>query len=296
MLSLSETESSMNEAFTDQGRKVADHWSRLALSYEGALAALREAGIDPNSAKAADLHAVDMLHMGGLAATDAIAKHGGIGPGMRVLDVGAGVGGPARRFADHYGAKVTAIELSEVLADTANRLNHLVGLSDRVSVFNASALDLPVEDASFDVVVMQHVAMQIAEKDRLFGELARAVARGGKLALHEIFAGDGELRWPLAWATEPSMSALEPLDDAITRLQTLGLVAEDFVDESEAGSRYHAGNIERWEASLAKGSGSEGLAPEVLEKRLAASRAMEHNLRVGSLMVGRLIATRLSSS
>lgn len=286
----------MNEAFTDQGRKVADHWSRLALSYEGALAALSEAGIDPSSAKAADLHAVDMLHMGGLAATDAIAKHAGIGPGMRVLDVGAGVGGPARRFADHYGATVTAVELSEVLADTANRLSQLVGLSGRVRVFNASALELPVEDASFDVVVMQHVAMQIAEKDRLFGELSRAVAPGGKLALHEIFAGDGELRWPLAWATDPSMSALEPLDDAIRRLQALGLVAEEFVDESEAGSRFHAGNIERWEAALAQGSGSEGLAPEVLEKRLAASRAMEHNLRVGSLIVGRLIATRPSSS
>lgn len=282
----------MNEAFTDQGRKVADHWSRLALSYEGALAALDEAGIDPSSARAADLHSVDMIHMGGLAATDAIAEQAGIGRGTRVLDVGAGLGGPARRFADHYGARVTAVELSEVLADTAERLNQLVGLSGRVRVFKASALDLPVEDASFDVVVMQHVAMQIAEKDRLFGELSRAVAPGGRLALHEIFAGEGELRWPLAWATDSSMSALEPLASAVARLQALGLTTDHFVDESEAGRQHHAENIERWEAALAQGLGSDGLSQEVLERRLTAARAMEHNLRVGSLVVGRLVATR----
>ncbi|WP_162408857.1 SAM-dependent methyltransferase [Acuticoccus sediminis] len=282
----------MTDAITDQGRKVAAHWSTLAVSYDGAVSALREAGIDPAAARPEDLHAFDMIHMGGLAATDALALQGGIGAGDRVLDVGAGVGGSSRRFADRYGATVTSVELSETLAGTAERLNALVGLSPRMTVINASALSMPVETGAFDVVVMQHVAMQIAEKDRLFGELARALAPGGRLALHEIFSGEGELRWPLAWATDASMSALEPLDAALARLRALGLSPGEFVDESELGQRFHQGIIARWGAAADEGRSLDGLAPEVLAKRVAASRAMEHNLRVGSLRVGRLVAVR----
>ena len=232
----------MSEALTAQGRKVIDHWSRQALSFDGALAALAELGVDLALVRPADLHGMDMLHMGALAATDAIAVQAGIAAGTRVLDVGAGVGGPSRRFAERYGAIVTAVELSDALADTAKRLTELVGLSDRVHIVKASALALPVEDASFDVVVMQHVAMQIAEKDTLFGELARVVAPGGRLALHEIFLGEGEgaLRWPLAWATEPSMSSLEPLGETVARLRRLGLEPGEFIDETEAGRQYHA--------------------------------------------------------
>ena len=284
----------MDDAVTPQGRKVAAHWSRLAVTYEGALTALAEAGIDVKAVRPEDLHALDMIHMGGLSATDALAEQAAITPGLRVLDVGAGVGGPARRFADRYGATVTAVELSKTLADTAERLTRLVGLSAKVKVVNASALALPIEDASHDVVVIQHVAMQIAEKERLFGELARVLAPGGRLALHEIFAGDGELQWPLAWATEPSMSALEPLDAAISRLNGLGLATGPFVDESESGRRFHEGIIDRWGSAADAGQSADGLSPEVLKQRVAASRAMEHNLRVGSLKVGRLIATKPS--
>ncbi|MCB1481187.1 MAG: methyltransferase domain-containing protein [Rhodobiaceae bacterium] len=280
----------MAEAITEQGRKVAAHWSGLAITYEGAVEVLRAAGIDPAAARAEDLHAIDMIHMGGLAATDALAQQAGISPGERVLDVGAGVGGSSRRFADRYGAIVTSVELSETLARTAERLNELVGLSSKVTVMNASALSLPVESANFDVVVMQHVAMQIAEKDQLFGELSRALAPGGRLALHEIFSGEGELRWPLAWATDPSMSALEPLESAMARLRGLGLSPGEFVDESELGQHFHLNVIERWGPAADANKTASGLAPEVLKKRVAASRAMEHNLRVGSLRVGRLVA------
>lgn len=286
----------MTEAITDQGRKVAAHWGALAPTYEGAVKALQAAGIDPGMARPEDLHSVDMLHMGGLAAADALAHLAGISAGERVLDVGAGVGGPARRFADRFGAAVTAVELSEALANTAIRLNELVGVSSSVTVLNASALDLPVENASFDVVTMQHVAMQIAEKEQLFGELTRVLAPGGRLALHEIFSGEGELRWPLAWATDPSMSALEPLGAAVSRLSGLGLAPGEFVDESELGRRYHSDIIDRWGAAADAGQAIDGLEPAALEKRVAASRAMEHNLRVGSLKVGRLVAVSSSGA
>lgn len=277
---------------TDQGKKVADHWSNLAVTYEGVVEALEKANIDLVSVTADDLHSLDMLHMGGLSATDELAALAGVREGQRVLDVGCGVGGPARRLAGRFGAKVTGIELSRRLFETAVALTELVKMTDRVQIEQASALALPFEDRSFDIVTMQHVAMQITEKDELFGELTRTVEPGGRLALHEIFSGAGELHYPLAWATDPSMSALERLSDCTERLTNLGFDVADFIDHSEDGRRFHEKSIEKYDAALADNTSAQGLPPEVIMKRRASSVAMEKNLRTGSLKVGMLIATR----
>ena len=230
--------------------------------------------------------------MGGLSATDELAALAGVREGQRVLDVGCGVGGPARRLAGRFGAKVTGIELSRRLFETAVALTELVKMTDRVQIEQASALALPFEDRSFDIVTMQHVAMQITEKDELFGELTRTVEPGGRLALHEIFSGAGELHYPLAWATDPSMSALERLSDCTERLTNLGFDVADFIDHSEDGRRFHEKSIEKYDAALADNTSAQGLPPKVIIKRRASSVAMEKNLRTGSLKVGMLIATR----
>lgn len=277
---------------TEQGRKVADHWSRLAVTYEGAVNSLEASGIAVEEIKAEDLHTIDMIHMGGLAATDELATLAGISEGDRVLDVGSGVGGPARRLADLYGAEVSGIELSETLYETAVKLTDLVGLSSRVQFQNGSALSLPFSDEEFDAVVMQHVAMQIAEKGTLFGELTRVVKPGGCLALHEIFAGDGELHFPLAWATEPSMSALEGLDACARRIEAAGFAVGDFIDHSDDGRRFHEKSIATYQAALANDEGAGGLSKQVTEARMAASVAMEKNLRTGSLRVGMLVCRK----
>lgn len=279
-------------SFTEQGKKVTDHWSGLAVTYEGAIEALKKSDIDLKSVTADDLHSVDMLHMGGLSATDELAELASVQAGDRVLDVGCGVGGPARRLASKFGAKVTGIELSNRLLQTAVALTELVNMQDRVQLQHASALSLPFADRSFGVVTMQHVAMQIAEKDQLFGELTRTVVSGGRLALHEIFSGPGQLHYPLAWAMDPSMSALEQLSECIERLSKLGFDVADFIDHSEDGRRFHEQAIENYDAALAQRTSAQGLPPEVVERRRAASVAMEKNLRTGSLKVGMLIATR----
>ncbi|MGI9524696.1 MAG: class I SAM-dependent methyltransferase [Hyphomicrobiaceae bacterium] len=66
-------------------------------------------------------------------------------------------------------------------------------MEDKVKIYYASALSVPFENRSFDVVTLQHVAMQIAERDVLFRELTRTLVTGGRLAMHEIFSGPGEL-------------------------------------------------------------------------------------------------------
>lgn len=284
--------SSSPKGLTDQGRKVTAHWSNLAVTFEGAVEALGKAGLDLDNVTADDLHSLDMIHMGGLSATDEIALLANIQPSQHLLDVGCGVGGPARRFANKYGARVTGVELSKTLYDTAVELTKLVKLQERVELRQASALALPFGDRSFDIVVMQHVGMQIAEKDVLFNELTRTVVAGGCLALHEIFSGPGELHYPLAWATEPSMSALESLSECTDRLSSLGFAVDDFVDHSEDGRRFHEKAIETWDAALAENRSEQGLSPDVIRKRRESSVAMEKNLRTGSLKVGMLVARR----
>ncbi|MGK7870428.1 class I SAM-dependent methyltransferase [Falsiroseomonas sp. E2-1-a20] len=283
------------EAITEQGRRVATHWSRLAVTPEGARRALEARGIDPAAARPEDLHAVDMIHMGGLTATDTLAELAGIGPGQLVLDAGSGVGGPARRLASRFGARVTGVELSETLHRTAIDLTRLVGLEEKVRLLQGSILSLPFDDASFDAVILQHVAMQISEKGRLFSELARVIRPGGCLALHEIFAGSpssgpGELHYPLPWATDPGMSALETLPECRSRLAALGLAPGDFLDQSEAGRRFHAASIAAYDR--AEGPGSLGLSAQAMQARRAASVATERNLAEGLLRVGMMVARR----
>lgn len=277
---------------TDQGRKVADHWSRLAVTYEGALQSLEEKGIAADAVKVEDLHALDMIHMGGLAATDSLAFMAGIDSGHRVLDVGCGVGGPARRVASKLGAAVWGLELSETLYQTAVKFTDLVGLQKRVQFRQGSALSLPFGDGEFNVVMMQHVAMQISEKDQLFGELTRVVKPGGCLAMHELFAGEGEIYYPLAWASEPSMSALEPFSECSARLSRAGFGVGKFVDHSEDGRTFHEANIEAYNTALSRNEGVQGLSTEVVEARLLASVAMEKNLRTGSLKVGMVVSRK----
>jgi ubiquinone/menaquinone biosynthesis C-methylase UbiE len=186
--------------------------------------------------------------------------------------------------------------LSERLVETAEKFTELVGLHARVRFKQGSALAIPFDSERFDTVIMQHVAMQISEKEQLFAELTRVVKSGDCLALHEIFAGEGELHYPLAWATERSMSALEPLAACCERLSRAGFHVGDFVDHTEDGRQYHAESIEGYDADLARGEGAYGLSRDVAEARRAASVAMERNLRTGSLKVGMLVTRKRGSS
>jgi len=168
-------------------------------------------------------------------------------------------------------------------------------MQEQVQFRQGSALSLPFSDAEFNIVMMQHVAMQISEKDQLFSELARVVKQGGCLAMHELFAGKGELHYPLAWASEPSMSALEPFSECSARLLRAGFDVGDFVDHSEDGRKFHEVNIEAYKAALSRHEGAQGLSTEVVKARLSAAEAMERNLRTGSLKVGMVVSRKATS-
>jgi Methylase involved in ubiquinone/menaquinone biosynthesis len=278
---------------TPQGELVAAHWGRLSLTVDGAMLALRSKGIGIEQATADDLHGLDMLHMGGLAATDALAEMAGVQRGQHVLDVGAGVGGPARRMAYKHGARLWGVELSKPVCQTAMALTALVRLQDQVQFKQGSALALPFPDSAFDVVVMQHVAMQVAEKERLFEECVRVLKGSGVLALHEIFSGEGGPPFfPLAWATDPAMSSLETFDECSARLARMGLWLGAFRDTSAEGQQYHLANMKAMQQALAQEEGTQGRSIDVTRMRLETAISMERNLREGRLQVAMVVYRR----
>ncbi|MDQ6603988.1 MAG: methyltransferase domain-containing protein [Chloroflexota bacterium] len=199
------------------------------------LAGLRAAGKDPDSLRLEDLAQGDQLHAGGVPATRALIRRAAIEPGMRVLDIGGGLGGPARLIAHDAGCSVTVLDLSEENCEAGAMLTACVGLSDRVTFRQGSALAMPFPDGAFDWAWMQHAAMNIAEKERLFREIHRVLRPGGRLAMHEIMAGPVQpLLFPVPWAPDASINFLQPSAEIRVLLAAIGFGEVEWVEEREA--------------------------------------------------------------
>jgi ubiquinone/menaquinone biosynthesis C-methylase UbiE len=193
----------------DTERKVAKHYTHGSL-LKTILDALKQMGKDPERFAAQDLATGDELHLGWLPATIALAKDLGLAPGMHVLDVGSGIGGPARHFAQAHRCRVTGIDLTEEFVQTATDLTRRCGLSDLVAFRQGSALDLPFDAGTFDAATLIHVGMNIADKARLFEEVRRVLKPGAKFCLYEVMhAGEGELPYPMPWALTIETSFVE---------------------------------------------------------------------------------------
>jgi SAM-dependent methyltransferase len=171
--------------------------------------ALTDSGLDPHALDVDDLAPLDEFHALGRAATVALADLAGVGPGQRVLDVGAGIGGPARVLAAHYGAQVTALDATPRFCRAAEMLTRATGLSDRVEVVCGDALALPSAEGTFDLVWTQAVSQNIADKQRFVSEMARVLKPGGHVALFEVLRGPGgPLEFPVPWADSAEQSWL----------------------------------------------------------------------------------------
>jgi sarcosine/dimethylglycine N-methyltransferase len=160
---------------TDGLDGVRDHYRATGLKerLKTALAALAP---DDQLLTPAQLAPLDQFHTRGLAATAELADLAQITAEMSVLDVGSGVGGPARFLAQAYGCRVTGVDLSEPFVDAAKHLTERTGLSGRVSFETASALKLPFDAGRFDVVLLQHVAMNISDRVGLYREIRRVLS------------------------------------------------------------------------------------------------------------------------
>jgi MPBQ/MSBQ methyltransferase len=170
---------------------------------------LRDAGLDPDDLSLDDLAALDEFHALGRAATIALAELADIEPGARVLDVGAGLAGPARFLAQRYAVQVTALDATARFCRAAEMLTRGTGLTDRVHIVEGDALALPFEDDSFDMCWTQAVTQNVADKRSFVDEIARVLKPSGRVAMFEILAGPGgALELPVPWADRADQSWL----------------------------------------------------------------------------------------
>jgi MPBQ/MSBQ methyltransferase len=193
--------------------RVAQHYATENLE-QRILAAFEAAGKPRNSITADDLAAVDEFHIGGRQATEAIAAQMDLRPGMRLLDIGSGIGGPARYFASVHGCHVTGVDLAPEYVRTARAISILVGVSASVQFEQGSATELPFEDHSFDGAYMLHVGMNIQDKVKLFRAVKRALRGTAVFAMFDVMRiGPGELQFPVPWASKTDESFVATTDD-----------------------------------------------------------------------------------
>jgi ubiquinone/menaquinone biosynthesis C-methylase UbiE len=190
-------------------QRVASHYTHGGLR-QAIFDALRSMGKDTDRLSTADLVAADEFHLGWRAATAMLAKDLALKRGLHVLDVGSGIGGPARFFAEAHGCRVTGIDLTEEFVAVAAELTRRCGLGDLVSFRQGSALDLPFDAGAFDGATLIHVGMNIADKARLFRNVRRVLKPGALFGVYDVMrAADGDLPYPMPWAQTTETSFVE---------------------------------------------------------------------------------------
>jgi ubiquinone/menaquinone biosynthesis C-methylase UbiE len=190
----------------DIEQQVVRHYGSTDLE-RNVLAALKAAGKDVERLSIDDLSELDEFHLGWRAQTAGLADRLKLTPVEHLLDIGCGIGGPARYCAARHGCEVTGLDLTPSFVALAKSLTERCDLSDKVAFREGSALAMPFTDASFDAAIMIHVGMNIADKPKLFGEARRVLKNGGRFAVYDVMlTGDTPLAYPMPWSEHPETS------------------------------------------------------------------------------------------
>jgi SAM-dependent methyltransferase len=176
---------------------------------------------------------LNQFHTRGILATGELAAAAGLDPSSRVLDLGCGLGGPARYLAANFGCKVTGVDLSPGFIDAATYLTARCALSDRVMFQVGDALNLPFEDAAFDAVFLQHVAMNVEDRNHLYAEMRRILTPGGRLAVYDLVLRDGDVLYPAPWARDGATSFLLSEGDTRIAVEQAGFKAVLWRDDTQ---------------------------------------------------------------
>ena len=224
--------------------KIAAHYTSGTL-LQRLNAELVSDGADPAHPTMEALAPYDQFHGRGLEATEEVAgllaSRSLVSASQRLLDIGSGIGGPARYMAHRFGCRVTGIDLTAEFCDAARHLTQLLGLEAKVDFQQGDALKMPFPDGSFDGGFSMNVSMNIADKQSLYREIARVLKPGGWLMLSELAKGPGApMDYPTPWAATANESFLATPDETRTGLEACGFEVLEFRDATEAVKAYGA--------------------------------------------------------
>ncbi len=270
--------------------RVASHYTRGNL-LDAIAAGIERLGKSPESVRIEDLAAIDEFHIGGALATQAFLGQVDLSPDDHVLDIGCGLGGTSRFIAHTYGCRVTGVDLTHEYVETGRTLCSWVGLEDRVDLVQGNALDMDFPSGTFDAAVVLHVGMNIADKRALAEEAWRTLKPGGSFGIYDVMrVGEGELTFPVPWATEAESSAVAPPDAYKSALADAGFVLTGERDRSGFALDF----FERLRRDAQAGQGPPPLGLHLLMGEDASTKVqnMIENISVGRVAPVELVARK----
>lgn len=229
---------------------IADHYTRGDLLTR-LTDALSDDGADPAHPTIEALAPYDHFHGRGLEATVEFADKLEIAAADRLLDIGSGIGGPARYMAGRFGCHVTGIDLTAEFCDLAHHLTKQMSLEDKVAIEQGNALAMPFDDGQFDGAYSMNVSMNIEDKMAFYNEISRVLRPGAWLALSEVAKGSGDgVAYPTPWARTAETSFLQTLEETREGLEASGFTVvstRDTKKESLAFGAKSRAMVERGE-------------------------------------------------
>lgn len=201
--------------------------------------ALEKAGMGSGPLQWTDLVGFDQFHVRGLDSTKEMAEILKLKRDQSLLDIGSGLGGPARYLAAAHGVHVTGIDLTPQFVDVSDYLSERVGLADKLTFKQGDAIDLPFADEQFDVAWTQHVAMNIQNKPKLYQGIHRVLKTGGRFAIYDAIKGnDQPVIYPTPWASDQAISFLATESEMNDALASAGFRTLSFVDATETVAQW----------------------------------------------------------
>ncbi len=217
---------------------ISDHWGRGNV-YARILEAMELAGINSESATMEDLAPVDHFHARGFPATVELADDLPIKAGDWLVDIGCGIGGPARYLAKRFRCHVDGIDITRPFVEAGNKLSSLVGMDEMVECRHGDGQQLPYSSEAFDGGYAQHVTMNVPDRDAFFGEAFRVLKPGAFFALTEHGLGEeGEPHHPVPWSEDGNGAYLMRPSDTVAALERSGFSR---IEVSDTGEKYLQG-------------------------------------------------------
>jgi len=255
---------------------IADHYTHGSL-VDALRQGIQRLGKTTETVDIDDLGPVDEFHIGGRIATEGFLDQLDIESSHHVLDVGCGLGGASRFAANKYGCRVTGVDLTHEYVETGNIICSWLGLDGKINLEVENAMHLSCPAETFDRAYMLHVGMNIADKESLAKELYRVTSTGGKIGIYDVMrVGDGELTYPVPWATEPQGSSV----DAVTTYRA-ALEKAGFHIVAERNRREFA--LEFFAHLQSKTAGAEGPPPLGLHILMGSTAAEKIRNMIGNI-------------